>query len=172
MFLSIRSYFINHWHSILLGILLTLLAGLSIFLFDKDTDTAQTVSEETELEVTVFDPTSLLVAPEPGEGEEYNKRVAEFAKEDRILSIGKDCSIEPLILKLGTNSIISIENGDNVGHSILFEHQTGDDLSFSLPSRSVLDFTPRAFGLSKGTYRYRCDSTGVNVNNGVMYVID
>ena len=156
-------------HGILLGILLGILIMLLVpylLSFDKLDEHAD---DEKEI---IFDPQSLLVSPDPSNLDYYTQKVIELAEEDNILSIGENCDMSPMILKSNVNSQILIENNDSAGRGLVFENQKKDALTFSLPPKSMMDFSPRVFGLSKGIYRYQCDQAKGGENDGILYIVE
>lgn len=157
----------------ILGISFLVIIGLLYIIIQNTNPPSSDRSDDGLEKKEAVATTSLLVAPNSEDHsavEEYNERVKEAAEESQIVVIDEGCAVSPLVLDISLNESVPVLNNTATWHSILFEGSSDEELLFSIPAGTMLDFAPSAFGLSEGVYRYRCGGSPEEINNGLMYV--
>lgn len=110
--------------------------------------------------------TIVLVAP-PADSTAYDAAVARLAKESDTLTIGVNCTMEPLVIKLTEDTSITLENIDTIPHTVAFE----DGGIFVLaPNYKKAINLSTAFAKTGGVHRYRCDDLSSTANVGVLSI--
>ncbi len=112
----------------------------------------------------------LLIAPgESGMNPaEYAAEVAHLAVESNTITVMADCSMNPLIIKMGEGSVLKLNNQDVSEHVFVFE----DENFFAVPAGQVREINiTQVFGKGEGIYRYRCGDRAQAENVGIMYLV-
>lgn len=100
--------------------------------------------------------------------EVYAAEVARLAVEADTISIGAECSMDPLIIKMKEGSILKIDNKDSAEHMLAFEDQN----FFAVSAGFVREINiTEVFGKGEGIYRYRCGDRSLEETVGIMYVV-
>ncbi|MDO8520911.1 MAG: hypothetical protein Q7S52_02250 [bacterium] len=113
---------------------------------------------------------AVLVAPgnTPDEAKSYWALVEKLAKESSTLTIGANCVMDPLVLKLGEGASVTLENIDTIPHKVAFED--GDTFILAPEYKKQIKLAD-AFSKTAGAHRYRCDDISTDKNVGVLYVV-
>lgn len=111
----------------------------------------------------------VLQTPTEGTEAVYKERIKELAKATNILTVGKQCSMDPLVIELTLGEDLTIQNTDTVLHTVAFED--GNFFSVS-PGKDRTINIEQTFGKSAGIYRYGCNDISFEENVGVMYVVE
>lgn len=112
----------------------------------------------------------LLVSPEQLglTPEAYAEEVARLAAESDTITVGAECSMDPLIIKMKEASVLKIDNKDSVEHVLAFEDQN----FFAVSSGRTREINiTQVFKKGEGIYRYRCGDRSPEIAVGIMYVV-
>lgn len=100
--------------------------------------------------------------------EEYAAEVERLAVESDTVTVGPECVMDPLIIKMKEGSVLKIDNKDSVEHVLAFEDQN----FFGVSSGFVREINiTEVFGKGEGIYRYRCGDRSLEEAVGIMYVV-
>ena len=125
---------------------------------------AEQARQQRELQKQLLVSPTELNVPE----EQYNERVNQLSEEGDTITMGTNCAMDPLILKLKTGSELKLQNNDSVEHFIVFE----DSNFFSVSANDTRSINiTETFGKSDGIYRYRCGEREDSSNVGIMYIV-
>jgi len=111
---------------------------------------------------------AVLTPPASENLAEYEATVERLAKESSMLTIGANCVMDPLALKLAKEATITLENIDTVPHTVAFEN--GGIFVLAPNYKKELKIAD-AFSKGVGTHRYRCDDISHTENVGALYVV-
>lgn len=118
--------------------------------------------EKTELQAQ-----NLLDAPDKVglSYEEYEGEVQRLAIKADTIVLNSACNMEPLIIEISKNGMLTIDNRDSAEHMLVFEDE--NFFTVTAGSKREINIT-EAFGKGEGIYRYRCGDQQKTV--GIMYV--
>ena len=111
----------------------------------------------------------LLVPPEKAglTKEMYEQQVSQLSEKGTVITMGPECDMSPLILRLTTGDSLQVHNTDGVEHVIAFE----DENFFAVSAGDTRNINiTTVFGKKEGIYRYRCGESTHNENVGILYI--
>jgi len=101
------------------------------------------------------------------EKSDYDNLLNKVAVSTTELKIGKNCDMDPLVMKFKNGDKLSIINNDNIDHIVAFENQ--NFFSVSSGDTREIDIN-EVFGLKDGIFRYRCSDVSSEANVGIFYI--
>lgn len=123
----------------------------------------------TEAEISDAEKAIVLTPPGAEDTAAYTETVLRLAQESDTLTIGANCAMEPLVLRLREGAVLNIVNNDTSEHTIAFEDQ--NFFNVSAGGRRAINIT-EMFQRGEGVYRYRCNDISLDQNVGVMSIVE
>lgn len=100
-------------------------------------------------------------------GQFADELIEKYAVDTQTLVIGKDCQMDPLVIRFKGDSVLTIENKDSQMHTIAFENQNFFTVS---PNDKREINVNKTFNITEGKLTYKCTDLSQEENVGVMYI--
>ena len=105
-----------------------------------------------------------LLTP-PRDAIAYQTKIAEVAVEAEAITLGTNCDVHPLVIKVKTG-VIKVRNTDSIEHVIAFE----DENFFAVSAGGEREISTATLNKGPGIFRYRCGEQREGKNVGVLYI--